>query len=99
MSRYARCCWRCIPRAVAHGGDGWTRCTDQREAIRRWLADGVRLTKIRKLLTRQGVLIAYPTLYRFAVLELQFGRTASTIPILDGEPGQDYGQSRVMVRS
>jgi hypothetical protein len=45
------------------------------------------------------VLIAYPTLYRFAVLELQFGRTASTIPILDGEPGQDYGQSRVMVRS
>jgi len=70
-------------------GDGWTRCADQREAIRRWLADGVRLTKIRKLLTRQGVLIAYPTLYRFAVLELQFGRTASTIPILDGEPGQE----------
>src|SRR5712692_3242851 len=70
-------------------GDGWTRCADQREAIRRWLSDGLRLTKIRKLLARQGVLIAYPTLHRFAVLELQFGRTATTIPVLDGEPGAE----------
>lgn len=70
-------------------GDGWTRCADQREAIRRWLADGLRLTKIRKLLARQGVLIAYPTLHRFAVLELQFGRTATTILVLDGEPGSE----------
>ena len=70
-------------------GDGWARCGDQREAIRRWLAEGIRLTKIRKLLARQGVLIAYPTLHRFAVLELQFGRGATTIPVLDGEPGQE----------
>jgi hypothetical protein len=28
-------------------------------------------------------------LYRFAVEQLQFGRTAPTIPILDGEPGQE----------
>ena len=68
-------------------GDGWTLCTEQREAIRRWLEAGVRLTKIRKLLARQGVRIAYPTLHRFAVLELQFGRTAPTIPVLDGEAG------------
>ena len=57
-------------------GDGWAQCETQREAIRRWLTDGLRLTKIRKLLLRQGVEIAYPTLYRFAVLELQFGQTA-----------------------
>src|SRR5437870_3704753 len=56
-------------------GDGWTVCAEQREAIRRWLEGGVRLTKIRKLLARQGVRITYPTLHRFAVLELQFGRT------------------------
>ena len=49
----------------------------------------MRLTKIRKLLVRQGVEIAYPTLHRFAVLELQFGKTATTIPVLDGEPGQE----------
>jgi hypothetical protein len=68
-------------------GDGWTLCAEQRESIRRWLEGGVRLTKIRKLLARQGVRIAYPTLHRFAVLELQFGRTAPTIPVLDGDPG------------
>ncbi len=70
-------------------GDGWTVCAEQREAIRRWLEGGVRLTKIRKLLARQGVRIAYATLHRFAVLELQFGRTAPTIPVLDGEAGQE----------
>jgi hypothetical protein len=26
-------------------------------------------------------------LHRFAVLELQFGKTATTIPVVDGEPG------------
>ena len=70
-------------------GDSWARCGEQREAIQRWLAQGLRLTKIRKLLARQGVSIAYPTLYRFAVEQLQFGRAATTIPILDGEPGQE----------
>jgi hypothetical protein len=70
-------------------GDSWTHCIDQRAAIERWLKDGLRLTKIRKLLLRQGVVIPYPTLHRFAVLELHFGRTAPTIPILDGEPGQE----------
>jgi hypothetical protein len=70
-------------------GDGWAQCDAQREAIRGWLGDGLRLTKIRKLLVRQGVAIAYPTLYRFAVLELQFGQTATTIPVVDGDPGQE----------
>jgi transposase len=70
-------------------GDGWARCVEQRTAIARWLGDGLRLTKIRKLLLRQGVAIAYPTLHRFAVLELQFGKTATTIPVLDGEPGHE----------
>ena len=79
-------------------GDAWAQCEAQREAIRRWLGEGLRLTKIRKLLLRQGVVIAYPTLYRFAILELQFGQTATTIPVVDGEPGQDYGESRVMGR-
>lgn len=70
-------------------GDGWSRCVAQRPQIERWLGEGLRLTKIRKLLVRQGVEIAYPTLHRFAVLELQFNKTATTIPVLDGEPGQE----------
>jgi len=54
-------------------GDGWSRCEFHRSAIERSLNDGLRLTKIRKLLVRQGVAISYPTLHRFAVLELHFG--------------------------
>ncbi len=77
------------PRGGRPHGEDWTRCSEQREIIRRWLADGLRLTKIRKLLVRQGVSIGYSTLYRFAVDQLQFGRTAATIPVLDGEPGQE----------
>src|SRR5206468_4049430 len=70
-------------------GDSWDRCVTQRMAIERWLRDGLRLTKIRKLLARQDVGIPYPTLHRFAVVERQAGRTASTVPVLEGEPGQE----------
>jgi hypothetical protein len=70
-------------------GEDWTRCGEQREATQHWLGEGLRLTKIRKILARQGVSIGYPTLYRFAVEQLQFGRAATTIPILEGEPGQE----------
>jgi transposase len=70
-------------------GEGWALCEAHRSTIERWLGDGLRLTKIQKLLTRQSVAITYPTLYRFAVSELQFGQTATTIPVLDGAPGQE----------
>ncbi len=70
-------------------GESWQRCGAQREAIEGWLTHGLRLTKIRKLLLRQGVAIPYPTLHRFAVQELGFGRTAPTMPVADGEPGQE----------
>jgi hypothetical protein len=51
--------------------------------------DGLRLSKIRKLLVRKGIEIPYPTLHRFAVLELRFGQTAATLPVADGEPGEE----------
>ena len=70
-------------------GDTWSHCVAQRDAIQRWLQQGVRLSKIRKLLARNGVSIPYPTLHRFAVLELQFGRTATTLPVADGQPGDE----------
>jgi hypothetical protein len=70
-------------------GDGWSACEAERASIERWLKEELRLTKIRKLLARRGIHIAYPTLHRFAVLELQFGRRAPTIPVLDGEPGHE----------
>jgi len=70
-------------------GDSWERCEKQRQFIDGYLRRGVRLTKIRKLLLRCGADIPYPTLHRFAVTELGFGRRAATIPVADGEPGEE----------
>jgi transposase len=70
-------------------GETWSLCVLHREAIRHLLDQRVRLTKVRKLLVRKGVAVPYMTLYRFAVEELGFGRTATTIAVVDGEPGKE----------
>jgi len=79
-----------------HGGDhdrehgeAWARCEEQKEFVEKGLERGVRLSKIRRLLARQGVVVPYSTLHRFAVSELEFGRSAATVPIVDGEPGHE----------
>lgn len=78
-------------RSKAHRphGDTWSRCAEQREFIERHLRARVRLSKIRKLLRRQGVQIPYATLRRWAVATLGFGRTAPTMPLVDGKPGEE----------
>lgn len=70
-------------------GEGWARCEEQRLVIRGHLDHGVRLSKVRTLLRRQGVLVSYATLRRFAIAELGFGRAAPTIPVLDCGPGEE----------
>ncbi len=57
-------------------GEGWAECVAQRAVIEQHLRGGVRLSKIRKLLRRQGIGVGYATLRRFAVTELGFGRRA-----------------------
>jgi IS30 family transposase len=62
-------------------GRGWETCGEHADFIRSHLEDGVRLTKVCKLLHRQRqVRVSYMTLYRYAVEELGFGRRAATIP-------------------
>jgi len=70
-------------------GDGWAVCAAQRDVIERFLRADVRLSKIRKLLRRQGVTVSYATLRRFALAELGFGRAAPTIPVADCGPGEE----------
>ena len=73
-------------------GESWSTCLEQQPFIEGKLKQGLRLSKIAKLLRRRGVLIPYPTLHRFAVSQLGFGRRAPTIPVADGEPGSElYG--------
>lgn len=70
-------------------GDGWHHCEAERDEIERLLGQRVRLSKVRRLLQRRGVDIPYSTLHRFAVAELGFGQRAPTIPVADGEPGEE----------
>jgi transposase len=70
-------------------GDGWAECVAQRPVIERYLHQRVRLSKVRTLLRRQGVSVSYATLRRFAMAELGFGATASTIPVADCGPGEE----------
>jgi transposase len=70
-------------------GDGWKRCEAERAAIEKLVTDGVRLSKVRRLLHRRGIDVPYPTLHRFAVGELGFGQRGPTIPVADGKPGEE----------
>lgn len=76
-------------RAREHG-TGWASCLEHRDFIKQKLDQGVLLTKARKLLAREReIAIPYSTLHRFAVAELDFGRTAPTMPIADCAPGAE----------
>jgi transposase len=81
--------------AARHGapgrprGDAWALCEANRERIAKMLRQGLRLTKLRKLLRRHGVTVPYATLHRFAVAELGFGRAAPTVPVADCAPGEE----------
>jgi transposase len=70
-------------------GEAWSRCAQQRDFIARHLAQGVRLSKIVKLLRRQGVEMSYAMLRRYAMVELGFGRNAATMPTADCGPGEE----------
>jgi hypothetical protein len=76
-------------------GDGWARCEEHRDFLERKLEERhmgrrLRLTKIRKLLQRErGVDVPYPTLHRFVVAELGFGRGKTTTPVADGKLGEE----------
>lgn len=70
-------------------GASWECCETHRDFISKKLDEGIKLTKVRKLLVRRGAAVPYPTLYRFAVEELEFGRAAPTIPVADCGPGAE----------
>jgi transposase len=70
-------------------GDAWSMCQARLSFIEEHLASAVKLSKIHRLLRNQGVIIPYATLHRFAKEVLNFGQIKSTIPVADGQPGQE----------
>jgi transposase len=67
-------------------GDTWALCERERDFIAQHLGNHVRLSKVQRLLSRRGIAVPYATLRRFAVAELAFGCTATTIPVARGGP-------------
>src|SRR5690349_24183116 len=67
----------------------WETIAAEHEQIKAWLKDGLTLTKIHTLLGRQGVVVSYRTLNRYATAELDFGRRQATVPVADCEPGAE----------
>ena len=77
-----------------------------REQIQQWLAGseherGLRLTKVRRLLERQGIVVPYSSLHRFAVTHCQFGRGRMTVRCAPCRPGElseiDFGRLGYLV--
>jgi transposase len=75
--------------AARRASEGRKHCEEHRDFIEGKLRQSVRLTKIHRLLGRRGVFVSYSTLYRFAVEEFEFGKNAATVPVIDGEPGEE----------
>jgi transposase len=67
----------------------WETIDGQRAQIQAWLKQGLTLTKVHTLLGRQGVVVSYRTLHRYATTELGFGRRQVTVPVADCEPGSE----------
>ncbi|HUE68906.1 MAG TPA: DDE-type integrase/transposase/recombinase [Candidatus Acidoferrum sp.] len=70
-------------------GESWAVCEARRSFIATKLTEEVKLSKVARLLKRQGVTVPYATLHRFAVSELGFGAQAPTIPVADCAPGAE----------
>lgn len=77
------------PKVERSRGEAWELCERHRDFIEKKLDGDVMLTKVGRLLKRQGVEVPYPTLHRFAVRELGFGHQAPSIPVSDCAPGAE----------
>ncbi len=84
-------------------GDAEQELLPHLEAIQGWLTPepgqkrGLKLTKVRQLLERQGVRVAYSSLHRFAVKHCEFGKGGrTTVRMAECEPGElaeiDFGR-------
>jgi transposase len=94
---------RVHPASDRDAGEIEAQLLPQLEQIQQWLTPppnerrGLRLTKVHQLLTRHGLVVAYSSLYRFAVKHCDFGaRGRVTVRMADVAPGElaetDFGR-------
>ncbi len=73
-------------------GPAWETLLGREEQITAWVTGGggqpaLSIVKIAELLARQGCVVPYRTLHRFAVARCGFRVTSTTMRVTDGEPG------------
>ncbi len=82
-------------------GNSEQKLLEHRDRITEWLKGkpgerGLQLTKVHDLLERQGILVPYSSLHRFAVKRCEFGRVQRTLRMAEVEPGElaevDFGR-------
>lgn len=88
-------------------GSAWEALSAREEQIRAWVkGDGkdnkpLSIVKIEELLTRQGCVVPYRTLHRFATERCGFRAKDTTVRVNDGEPGVelqvDFGHMGYLV--
>jgi transposase len=78
-------------RPARSGGHGaaWQVLEAEQPRIAAWVKQGLTVAKIGILLQRRGVRVPYRTLHRFCVERCGSGRSASTVRVVDGEPGAE----------
>ena len=81
-------------------GPAWEALLGHEQQVRDWIKGELQLTNIHGKLTRQGVVVPYRTLHRFAVERCGFGRCTATVRVADGDPGVecqvDFGRLGMM---
>jgi transposase len=82
-------CEKVRPARPAGHGAGWESLVPHEAEIKAWVDKGLKLVKVQDLLARQGVVVAYRTLNRFATERCGFGAAKTTVRVNDGEPGSE----------
>jgi transposase len=69
--------------------EAWRAVEPHRARIASQLADGLKLTKIHRLLVRDGAPVTYATLRRFAMRELEWSKPRATVRLADPPAGEE----------
>ncbi len=87
-------------------GEGWRQLVTNHQLIEDWLKkDELTVRKAHELLGRRGVVVPERTMHRYAleVCDVGRGRRGTTVPVADGEPGDecqvDFGRLGLVVDS
>ncbi len=76
-------------RPLPEPSGAWRSVEPHRTKLEGWIEQGLRLSRIHALLTREGTTVTYATLRRYVMRELGWGKPQSTVRLDDPPAGQE----------